>query len=245
MRAARRSRVDPTVRRARRSRDAAGARQGAEIGLRTVRIKGLQSTITGWYLAPRFRTAVCRRCRNDRAGRPSRRVGLEWTNYWRLRRWLTADGDLALTHARFRGDAEAGNEIPGALDRVIAAGLTVEPHQRLFGSLRVRHFGPRPLPGGCQRALERHHVVEWRARISRVGATRVVLECFNIFNAAVADIDYFYTSRLPGEPSTGIEDVHTHPALPRSLRLGLQISVLRPRSSYPLSNRFMASSSCD
>jgi hypothetical protein len=52
---------------------------------------------------------------------------------------------------------------------------------------------------------------------------RVVLEIFNIFNADVADIDYFYTSRLPGEPSPGIEDVHTHPTLPRSVRIGLQL----------------------
>jgi hypothetical protein len=51
-----------------------------------------------------------------------------------------------------------------------------------------------------------------------------VLELFNIFDADVSDIDYFYASRLPGEPVDGIEDVHTHPALPRSARLGLQLS---------------------
>ena len=46
---------------------------------------------------------------------------------------------------------------------------------------------------------------------------------FNIFDADVSDIDYFYASRLPGEPDEGVEDVHTHPALPRS-RVGLQVS---------------------
>jgi len=54
--------------------------------------------------------------------------------------------------------------------------------------------------------------------------TRVVAEVFNLFDAKVADIDYFYASRLPGEPDEGIEDVHTHPALPRSARIALQIS---------------------
>jgi hypothetical protein len=53
---------------------------------------------------------------------------------------------------------------------------------------------------------------------------RLVFEMFNIFNADVSDIDYFYASRLRGEPADGIEDVHTHPALPRSIRLGLQFS---------------------
>jgi hypothetical protein len=52
----------------------------------------------------------------------------------------------------------------------------------------------------------------------------VVLDVFNIFDAKVSDIDYFYTSRLPGEPSGGVADVHSHPALPRSARVGLHLS---------------------
>jgi hypothetical protein len=53
---------------------------------------------------------------------------------------------------------------------------------------------------------------------------RLVLEAFNIFDARVSDIDYYYTSRLPGEPAAGVQDIHTHPASPRSARLGLQFS---------------------
>ena len=53
---------------------------------------------------------------------------------------------------------------------------------------------------------------------------RVVLELYNIFDASVSDIDYFYASRLPGEPDEGVEDVHTHPAVPRSARIGLQLT---------------------
>ena len=51
-----------------------------------------------------------------------------------------------------------------------------------------------------------------------------MLECFNIFDAKVSDIDYFYASRLPGEPAGGVPDVHSHPALPRSARIGVQFS---------------------
>ena len=51
-----------------------------------------------------------------------------------------------------------------------------------------------------------------------------MFEAFNLFDAQVSDIDYFYASRLPGEPAEGIEDVHTHPALPRSARVGLQFT---------------------
>jgi len=50
-----------------------------------------------------------------------------------------------------------------------------------------------------------------------------VVEVFNLFDAAVSDIDYFYVSRLRGEPSEGVVDVHTHPVPPRTIRLGLQM----------------------
>jgi hypothetical protein len=54
--------------------------------------------------------------------------------------------------------------------------------------------------------------------------TRLVLEVFNLLPSKVSDIDYFYTSRLPGEPLSGVEDVHLHPSLPRVARVTLQIS---------------------
>ncbi|KQW22185.1 hypothetical protein ASC80_01965 [Afipia sp. Root123D2] len=38
------------------------------------------------------------------ASRPSRRYGVEWTNRYQPMSWLRFDGDIALTHARFRGD---------------------------------------------------------------------------------------------------------------------------------------------
>jgi outer membrane receptor protein involved in Fe transport len=46
----------------------------------------------------------------------------------------------------------------------------------------------------------------------------------DLFDAEVADIDYFYASRLPGEPAEGVEDVHTHPAIPRTARVALEVS---------------------
>jgi len=51
-----------------------------------------------------------------------------------------------------------------------------------------------------------------------------MLEVFNVLGAKVSDIDYFYTSRLPGEAPEGVDNVHTHPALPRTVRLTLQVS---------------------
>jgi hypothetical protein len=157
-------------------------------------------------------------------GRTSRRVGLEWTNYARVAPWLTLDADLALAHARFTDDDPAGTRIPGALDRVISAGLTIEPQKPVFASLRVRHFGPRPLIEDAR--VTSRSTTLWNGEVEYRFArrARLVLEVFNIFDAEVSDVDYFYASRLAGEPVEGVADIHTHPALPRSARIGLQFS---------------------
>lgn len=42
------------------------------------------------------------------------------------------------------------------------------------------------------------------------------------FDAEVSDIDYFYTSRLPGSLPPAFDDIQ-HPAIPRSARVGLEI----------------------
>jgi hypothetical protein len=207
------SRVTPLVR-----------AKGAEIGVRTVRVRGLQSTLSLWYLGLDSELLFVGDAGTTEAGRPTRRVGVEWTNYARLTPWMTADGDISFSRSRFTGSDTVGPFIPGALDRVISAGLSVEPKQPVFGSLRLRHFGPRPL---VEDASVRSKATSlWNGEVGYRFSprARVVLEGYNLLDARVADIDYFYRSRLPGEPTDGVDDVHTHPAIPRTARLSLQLT---------------------
>ncbi len=44
--------------------------------------------------------------------------------------------------------------------------------------------------------------------------TRLRFDVFNIFNRKADDIAYYYTSRLPGEPAEGVNDIHFHPRKP-------------------------------
>jgi len=39
-----------------------------------------------------------------------------------------------------------------------------------------------------------------------------------------SDVDYFYTARLPGEPWVEVDDVHTHPTPPRTVRLTFSVA---------------------
>ena len=54
--------------------------------------------------------------------------------------------------------------------------------------------------------------------------TALTLDIFNLFDKKANDIEYFYTSRLAGEPAEGIDDRHFHPVEPRSFRLTLNVN---------------------
>jgi hypothetical protein len=198
--------------------------KGAELGLRTVRIRGVQSTVAWWYLGLDSELLFVGDAGTTEAGRPSRRIGVEWTNYGRVTPWLTWDADLAWTSARFTDNDPSGDHIAGALDRVVSAGVTVEAKQPVFGSLRVRHFGPRALIEDA--SVTSRSTTLWNGELGYrfSDRARLALEVFNIFDADASDIDYFYASRLTGEPAEGVEDLHTHPALPQTAWIGLRVS---------------------
>ncbi len=196
---------------------------GAEIGLRTVRVSGVQSTVALWYLSFDSELLFVGDAGITEASRPSRRLGVEWTNYVRFTSWLTGDLDLSFSRARFSDDEPAGDFIPGALDRVIAGAITVAPSRRVFGSLRLRHFGPRPLIEDASVTSEATTIWNGEIGLSINERANITLEGFNLLNSDVSDIDYFYESRLPGEPVGGIEDVHFHPSLPRTARVMLNL----------------------
>jgi hypothetical protein len=43
----------------------------------------------------------------------------------------------------------------------------------------------------------------------------------NLLDARASDIQYYYASRLPGEPAGGVNDIHFHPVEPRQVRVAL------------------------
>ena len=215
--------VDPATGEPVESEDPLVPARGAEIGLRTVALPGLQSTVALWYLTFDSELIFVGDAGIAEASRPSRRVGVEWTNYVRLASWLTGELDLSLSRARFSDFDPGGSFIPGALDRVIAGAITVTPARRVFGSVRLRHFGPRPLIE--DNSVQSKATTIWNGEIGvRINERfNIVLEAFNLLNSQVSDIDYFYTSRLPGEPADGVDDIHFHPSIPRTARVMLNV----------------------
>jgi hypothetical protein len=130
--------------------------------------------------------------------------------------WLL-DLEIALTRSSFT-DAPAGSdEIPGSLDRVIAVGVAADFASGAYGTLRLRHFGDRPLTEDGSVRSDSSTVVNL-ALGYRIGNLDFRLEALNLLDSSDDDITYFYESRLPGEPTGGVGDVHFHPMEPRAFR---------------------------
>jgi hypothetical protein len=201
--------------------------QGAELGVRTVALRGLQTTVTGWYLDFDSELIYIGDSGSTEAGPASRRFGLEVTNYVYPHPWLTLDLDVAFSRARFLDVPQGEDFVPGALNRVIAGGVAVNPPARIgagpFGSLRLRHFGPRPLLEDNSVQSRQTTIVNGELGYQVSRRVRLALEGFNLFDAEVSDIEYFFESRLRDEPEP-VEDIHFHAAIPRSLRVTLQVS---------------------
>ena len=54
---------------------------------------------------------------------------------------------------------------------------------------------------------------------------RAQLDVLNALDAEDHDIDYFYASRLPGEPEEGVEDLHFKRFEPRQLRATITLTL--------------------
>jgi hypothetical protein len=195
--------------------------RGAEVGVRSVRVPHLQSSLSVWTLNLDSELIFVGDAGNTEAGRPSHRYGLEFANYYSPTSWLTLDLDLSLSRARFTDIDPAGDVIPGAVSTVVQGGVTVDSVKNVFGSVRWRYFGPRALIEDDSVRSQATSLVNLEAGYKFSRSLRLAVDVFNALDARHSDIDYFYASRLPGEPAGGIDDVHLHPTLPRTARLSL------------------------
>lgn len=194
--------------------------RGAEIGIRTRAIPGLDSAISLFVLDSDSEILFVGDAGDTEASRPSRRYGVEWTNRYQPTSWVRFDGDIALTHARFRGDnpdqaaayAELagypqsqignapGNHIPGAPSMVASAGVRIGEATGWFGALRYRYFGPRPLTEDNAFTSPATGLVNGQIGYRFENGWRIQLDAFNLTNSQSDQITYAYGSLLKSDP---------------------------------------------
>ncbi|MFZ4407322.1 MAG: TonB-dependent receptor [Paracraurococcus sp.] len=192
--------------------------KGAEIGVATRAVPGLDSRVAAFILDLGSEILFLGDAGTTEPSRASRRIGVEWTNRWQAAPALALDLDVAATRARFTESDPAGSHVPGAPNLVLAAGASWDEGVGWFGAARLRVFGPRPLTEDGKETSRTTALVNARAGYRLENGVTLRLDAFNLFNSKASQIDYWYASRLPGEPAAGVEDRHFHPVEPLAVR---------------------------
>ena len=188
--------------------------KGAEIGVRTKIIPGLDSSLSVFILDQASEIVFEGDAGDTSASRPSQRYGFEWTNQYRPNSWLDFDADLSMTHARFVGfDNEQaalyaslagypqaqlgnapGNYIPNAPAVVASAGITIGEKTGYFGTLRWRYLGASPLTEDNAFRSPATSIVNARIGYRWENGWSVHLDILNLLNTQANQITYAYGS---------------------------------------------------
>ncbi|MFM2209442.1 MAG: TonB-dependent receptor [Burkholderiaceae bacterium] len=216
-------RVDPVTGDAVRAAVPLVRARSNELGVRTEFFPGLQSSLSLFQLRFDSELLFAGDAGTTDTGRPSRRTGIEWSNYWRINREFTLDADVSLSRGRFTDSDPAGNRIPGSVEAVGSVALAFDRIGPWYGALQLRHFGSRALIEDNSVRSTPTTTLNGRIgyRINR--DVRVELEGFNLTNRRASAIEYYYGSRLPGEAAT-VDDIHFHPVEPRTFRVTLTVN---------------------
>jgi hypothetical protein len=196
------------------------AGRGAELGFRTEAIPGLQSSLALWGLKLESELVYVGDAGATEASRASSRRGVEFNNRYTPVQWLLIDADFAWSRGRF----DNGDRIPNAVDRVASMAVTLRDLAHWTTSLQWRYLGSGPLVEDNSVRSRPSSTLNTRITRGLPGLGRqtdITLDIFNLTDRRVNDIQYFYESRLPGDPAP-VADRHVHPAEPRTFRLSLR-----------------------
>jgi outer membrane cobalamin receptor len=204
--------------------------KGAEIGIRTLVVPHLQSTLSLWYLHSASELQQSGDTGDTVASsQPSNRYGVEWANYYTPLEHVTFDFDIADSIARFTsidGDDAApgslgGTRVPEAVEWVISSGVTLHDYKHFSASSRLRFFGPRDLTSDGIYRSNATLLLNAEVGYQINKAWRLSAEFFNLLDRRDHDIDYAYESRVVPTGSSAYTDVF-HPVEPFQVRFGLR-----------------------
>lgn len=191
--------------------------EGGELGFRYDNLQGFNIAVAYFELATDSELVFVGDAGTTEPSDPTRRKGIEVNAFWEIQESLVLDFSAAKTDGHFRGLPDGANSIPDAHEEVLGAGLTyVGLGNGWTASIRVRHFG--------DAALTADEVVQkGSSTLVNLGVSyarpswEIGVDVLNLFDRGDDDIAYFFESRLPGE-AAGVEDIHFHPANPRTVR---------------------------
>jgi opacity protein-like surface antigen len=192
---------------------------GAEAGVRTKALPGLESSVSLFYLHQNSELFFDGDTGDTTAGLPSQRSGVEFANDYRPASWAHIDADLALSRARFIGyDAiqaaiyqslagypqsqignAPGNYIYNAPWMVASAGLTLGETTGWFSALRWRYISSRPLTEDGVFQSPPMNVVNAAIGYRFDNGWRIQLDALDLLDTTADQSTYAYGSRLTSD----------------------------------------------
>ncbi len=204
--------------------------KGAEVGVRTLALSHLQSTVSLWYL----HSASELQQDGDTGATvaslsPSNRYGIEFANYYTPLEHWAFDFDFADSRAFFTEtdpddaapNSPGGKRVPEAVGVVVSSGVTMHDYKRFSASLRLRAFGPRDLTSDGIYRSNATILLNAEVRYRLTPKWSFVVEALNLLNRKDHDIDYAYTARITPTADAAFTDVF-HPVEPFQLRFGIR-----------------------
>ena len=193
------------------------ASRGAELGARYTH-GGLTTTASLWALHLDSELVYSGDGGDTASTGATKRTGVEWLVDYTPSPRLDFNLSAAASHARYVN----GDRIPNALEYVVTGGITAQLTPHLTTTLTGRILGPAPLIEDNSARSKSTAFFNALADYD-FGRFKLKLEVLNLFDSHGDEIQYFYTSRLAGEPAEGIDDYHIHPFEPRTVRLTLRV----------------------
>jgi hypothetical protein len=224
--------------------------KAGEIGVRTVAVPHLQSTLALWYLRSNSELLQDGDTGGTSASeQSSNRYGLEWASYYTPTEHLAVDFDIADSRAQFTqidpDDATqyltnssitingnpagsfyaqqsdpGGKLVPEAVRVVISSGITLHDYKGLSSSLRLRYFGPRDLTSDGLYQSSQTVLLNGEVGHQFFKKWHVTAEFLNMLDRKDADIDYAYVYQIAPTAAPGFGRVN-HPTEPFLLRFAL------------------------
>jgi hypothetical protein len=206
------------------------ASKGAELGLRSEIIPGLQTSLAFWRLDSDSELVYSADSAvgSTEADGASKRHGIELNNHLALDRWLLVDADMAWTHARYadaNANGETGNYIGNAVSRVGLFGVTVHQLGPWSAGLITRFIGAYPL--SQDGTLTAPSAIVSNLLVKRALTPRVTLQLdvLDLFDRKFYDIAYEQDYRVsPTAPVVPTGET-VHPGEPREFRVSLNFKL--------------------
>jgi len=200
--------------------DALPTATGYEFGLKSRVLPQTELFATYWFLDLTSELVFVGDEGTTEARGRTHREGIEVGAKIRLLDWLTFTGDMTYTSkAEF---VDTGFAIPLAPKWTVRADLTARLPWGFSSSLEMRHIGDRWADEFRHQTARGYTLFNWTGRY-RYRSLEAFLSIENLTDTDWREAQFFFTSRLPREPASGVNDIHYTSGTPRSFLGGIAV----------------------